>query len=222
MATTATQQTADAASLFCLCCCASVCHSGKYPSVALSDKECTETSTLRSDATVGNDSNWTHCLLQIALNSQRLWNRYEILQLAFSSEKICKLATPSVAEICRKPCDLCSKIHAQYDWTTRVPDNGNEWRKFRAVPRLYPLHSLVCTLFNKGGSRRAFRLPGAGGDHFHCAVEPSPGHIRCQQDCRLIHQQCGEFSQNPVAAVFSCSSEGVSWSTCFVYSTCVR
>ena len=30
-----------------------------------------------------------------------------------------------------------------YDWTTGVPDNGNEWRKFRAVPRLYPLCSLV-------------------------------------------------------------------------------
>ena len=70
------------------------------------------------------------------------------------------------------------KFHAQYDWTTGVLDNGNEWRKFRAVPRLYPLRSLVCTLFNKGGSRGAFRLPAAGGDHFHCTVEPSPGHIR--------------------------------------------
>ena len=27
-------------------------------------------------------------------------------------------------------------------------------------------------------NRRAFRLSGAGGDHVHCAVEPSPGHIR--------------------------------------------
>ena len=33
-------------------------------------------------------------------------------------------------------------IHAQYDWTTGAPDNGNEWRKFRAVPCLYPLRSL--------------------------------------------------------------------------------
>ena len=30
-------------------------------------------------------------------------------------------------------------FHAQYDWTTGVPDDGNEWRKFRAVPRSYPL-----------------------------------------------------------------------------------
>ena len=71
-------------------------------------------------------------------------------------------------------------FHAQYDWTTGAPDNGNEWRKVRAVPLSYLLRSLACTLFNKGGSRRAFRLPGTGGDHFHCTVEPSPGHIRCR------------------------------------------
>ena len=72
-------------------------------------------------------------------------------------------------------------LHARYDWTTGVLDNGNERRKLRAVPRLYPLRSLVCTLFNKGGSRGAFGLPGAGGDHFHFTVEPSPGHIRCRK-----------------------------------------
>ena len=40
---------------------------------------------------------------------------------------------------------LCrgSTVHAQYDWTTGVPDNGNDWRKFRAVPRSHPLRSLV-------------------------------------------------------------------------------
>ena len=36
-----------------------------------------------------------------------------------------------------------SKLHAQYDWTTEVPDNGNDWRKFRAVPRSHPLRPLV-------------------------------------------------------------------------------
>ena len=41
-----------------------------------------------------------------------------------------------------------------------------------------PCVPLFCTLFNRCGSRRAFGLPGAGGDHFHCTVEPSPGHIR--------------------------------------------
>ena len=44
-----------------------------------------------------------------------------------------------------------------------------------------PCVPLFCTLFNRGQSRRDFRLPGAGGDHFHCTLEPSPGHIRCQE-----------------------------------------
>ena len=39
---------------------------------------------------------------------------------------------------------------------------------------------MFCTLFNRFGNRRAFRLPGEGGDHFHCTVEPSPGHIQCR------------------------------------------
>ena len=30
---------------------------------------------------------------------------------------------------------------------TGVPDNGNEWRKFRVVPRLHLLHSLVLLFF---------------------------------------------------------------------------
>ena len=68
----------------------------------------------------------------------------------------------------------------QHDWTTFLPDNGNDWGKFCAVPRSHPLRPLLfCTLFNKGGNRRALRLPGEGGDHFHCTVEPSPGHMRC-------------------------------------------
>ena len=41
-----------------------------------------------------------------------------------------------------------------------------------------PRVPLFSTLFNRSGNRRAFRLPGAGRDHFHCTVEPLPGHIR--------------------------------------------
>ena len=39
----------------------------------------------------------------------------------------------------------------------------------RSAPYLArtPCVPLFCTLFNRGGNRRAFRLPGAGGDHFH-------------------------------------------------------
>ena len=43
-----------------------------------------------------------------------------------------------------------------------------------------PCVPLFCTLIHRGGNRRAFRLRGAGGDHFHCTVEPLPGHIRCR------------------------------------------
>ena len=53
------------------------------------------------------------------------------------------------------------------------------------VPRrtsLAPLASLCLVCCQKrGGSRRAFRFPGEGGDHFHCTVEPSPGHMRCRK-----------------------------------------
>ena len=50
----------------------------------------------------------------------------------------------------------------------------------RSAPYLActPCVHLFCTLFSRGGNRRAFGLPGAGGDRFHCTVEPSPGHIR--------------------------------------------
>ena len=48
--------------------------------------------------------------------------------------------------------------------------------------RMTPLaqRRVGCFVYDRGGSRRAFRLPGAGGDHSHCTVEPSPGHIRCR------------------------------------------
>ena len=49
-----------------------------------------------------------------------------------------------------------------------------------------PCVPLFSTLFNRGGNRSAFRLPGAGGDHFHCTVEPSPGHIRCRGKCVAV------------------------------------
>ena len=55
-----------------------------------------------------------------------------------------------------------ANIGDRYDWTTGVPDNGNDRRKFRVVPRSHPLRPLVLHLFNRGGNRRAFRLPRGG------------------------------------------------------------
>ena len=49
------------------------------------------------------------------------------------------------------------------------------------LARKRPLTSPYLYFFEKGGHRRAFRLPGQGVDHFHCTVwEPSPVHIRCR------------------------------------------
>ena len=76
-----------------------------------------------------------------------------------------------------------TKLGDQYEWTTVVSDKRNEWRKpasYLARTPCIPLTSLV----TRGGNRRAFRLPQEGGDHFHCTVEPSPGHIRSREEVR--------------------------------------
>ena len=57
-------------------------------------------------------------------------------------------------------------IHARSDWTTGVPDDGNEWRKFCVVPRVHHCVPLFCTLFDRDGNRGAFRLPGEVGGSF--------------------------------------------------------
>ena len=46
-------------------------------------------------------------------------------------------------------------------------------RRTSLAPHCVPL---LCTLL-RGGNTRVCRLPGDGGDHFHCTVEPSPGYI---------------------------------------------
>ena len=65
------------------------------------------------------------------------------------------------------------------DWMTGEQDNGNEWRKYRAILRAHPCVP-VCTYFNRSGNKGAFRLPGATLGHFRCTVEPASGHIRCR------------------------------------------
>ena len=48
-------------------------------------------------------------------------------------------------------------------------------RRTSPVPLAFPclLHSLI-------GVEGLSNYQGRGGDHFHCTVEPSPGHIRCR------------------------------------------
>ena len=66
-----------------------------------------------------------------------------------------------------------------------MPNNGMNGGTSAPYLACAPCIPLSCALFNKGGSRGAFRLPGAGGDHFHCTVEPSPGHIRCRKTAKV-------------------------------------
>ena len=49
------------------------------------------------------------------------------------------------------------------------------------------------------GNRRVFRLAGEARDHFHCAVEPSPGHIRRRKQQSLArHFWVGGGGQNRI------------------------
>ena len=52
-----------------------------------------------------------------------------------------------------------------------LPQHPHDWpKKGTNTPKFVP-------------PRWAVRLPRVGGDHFHCTVEPSPGHIRCRFMC---------------------------------------
>ena len=72
---------------------------------------------------------------------------------------------------------------------------GGSSASYLARTPCVPLFSIV---FNRGGNRRAFRLPGQGGDRFHCTVEPSPGHIRC----RFLPPFSGHPSSSPFLGTF--------------------
>ena len=75
-------------------------------------------------------------------------------------------------------------------WTMEM--NGGSSASYLARTPYVPLFS---TLSIRGESRRAFRLPAEGGDHFQCCndctVEPLPGHIWCRNFTNLE----GAFSQ---------------------------
>ena len=71
-----------------------------------------------------------------------LERQFTTLHLFHTCKVVNASSAYSIPKKARNP-DLSKIIHAQYDWTTGVPDNGNEWRKFRAVPCSYPLRSLV-------------------------------------------------------------------------------
>ena len=89
-------------------------------------------------------------------------------------------------EICARKRQMLSLrkigIMSMPTMTGRLGHRTMEMNGGSSVPYLArtPCVPLFSILFKRGGNRRAFRLPRAGGDHFHCTVEPSPGHIRCR------------------------------------------
>ena len=77
--------------------------------------------------------------------------------------------------------NLATIVHAQYDWATGVPDNGNEWGSSASHLACTPCVPLFFVLSLVGVETKGFfDYQGRGGDHVHCTVEPSPGHIRCR------------------------------------------
>ena len=77
---------------------------------------------------------------------------------------------------------FCALLKCMPNMTGRPGDRTMEMNGGSSAPHLactpcVPL--FVHCLIRVEADRGAFRLPGAGGDHFHCTVEPSPGHIRC-------------------------------------------
>ena len=70
------------------------------------------------------------------------------------------------------------KFGIQDDWTTgyhTMEVNGGSTAS--SLVRTLCVPVLLLILFNRSGSKGAFRLPGATWDRFRCTVEPSPGHV---------------------------------------------
>ena len=89
-------------------------------------------------------------------------------------------------------------VGKQYDWTTKgTGHRGGQWKGMEEVQRRTSLAPLASPCFTLSllslEAEEGFSLPGEGGDHFHCAVEPSSGHIRYRfwflenSEKRLIH-----------------------------------
>ena len=67
-------------------------------------------------------------------------------QLVFSKE------VPLAVLACSPSFSWLAFVHALYDWTTGMQDNGTEWMKFRVVPRF----CFFLTSFNRSGNRKGF------------------------------------------------------------------
>ena len=101
---------------------------------------------------------------------------------------------------------MCSKSFGRESWS---------WSSSFSFPSMSylvrtPCVPLFCTLFNRGGDRRAFRQPGEGGDHSIVRWNPRPvisGAVVvrlllpvCRLPSMLLDAQiASDFENNPLA-----------------------
>ena len=111
---------------------------------------------------------------KLSTNFQRHWS----IQISLKARQRGHCSTRLSPEIHMDQWSGSVFVGDWYDWTTGGPNDGNEWRKYRVVPRVYPLHPLGFACFSRVGSKGAFRLPGATWDRFRCTVESLPGQPR--------------------------------------------
>ena len=52
------------------------------------------------------------------------------------------------------------EIRGLYDWTTGAPHDGNEWKKYRAVPRAHPSRTLLYAYLTRSGSKGLLAFQG--------------------------------------------------------------
>ena len=81
-------------------------------------------------------------IVRLGINDEAVAKHHEDMDKELDraeTNRVTDLAKAEQAQGLGSGCLSHHTFHAQYDWTTGVPDNGNEWGKLRAVPRLYPL-----------------------------------------------------------------------------------
>ena len=120
----------------------------------------------------------------------------QILRTCLCSEKVVQnLCAGQYQEVPEYLCETCagtSKNMQRSPCPVWLDDRGaGQWKCLEEVPRRtsrVPLASSYLCLFHRVGNKERFRLPGAGGEHFHCTVDPSPGHIRCRKIVQILRR----------------------------------
>ena len=97
------------------------------------------------------------------------------------------------------PAAQSSLKHSMPNMTGRQGHRTMEMNVGSSAPYLTctPCVPLFCTSFLGVETEALLDYQGRAGDHFHCAVGPSPGHIRCRN--MTVHKQVRDPHLNPPA-----------------------